>query len=114
MFGSLWEAIGKSIFTDDPNPWKSFANINASALKFGVVNVAAPTFKVLPECFIVGAICGAMGATFVIVNNWMGFFRKYYITKNWMKPVETAIFSIVITTVFFWTPYIFPACTDKV
>jgi hypothetical protein len=52
-------------------------------------------------------MCGVMGALFVIVNNWMGFFRKYYITKTWMRPIETAIFSFVICCVFFWTPYVF-------
>jgi H+/Cl- antiporter ClcA len=85
-------------------------NLNASALKFGVQNISAPTLKILPGCFIVGAICGVMGALFVIVNNWMGFFRKYYITKTWMRPIETGIFSLVITTVFFWTPYVFSRC----
>ena len=90
--------------------WSSALEINASALKFGVVNVSAPTLRVIPGCFIVGAMCGIMGALFVIVNNWMGFFRKYYITKNWMKPIETAIFSFAITTVFFWSPYVFPKC----
>lgn len=51
-----------------------------------------------------------MGAAFVVVNNWMGFFRKYYITKTWMRPIETALFSLAITTVFYWAPFVFPKC----
>jgi len=54
-----------------------------------------------------------MGALFVIVNNWMGFFRKYYITKTWMRPIETGIFSLCITTVFFWAPYVFARCESN-
>jgi hypothetical protein len=55
-------------------------------------------------------MCGVMGALFVIVNNWMGFFRKYYITKTWMRPIETAVFSFVICTTFFWAPFVFASC----
>jgi len=72
--------------------WSATLEINASALKFGVVNVSAPTIRVIPGCFIVGAMCGVMGALFVIVNNWMGFFRKYYITKTWMRPIKLRYF----------------------
>jgi len=51
-----------------------------------------------------------MGAAFVIVNNWMAFFRKYYITKQWMRPIETCIFSFATATVFFWAPYVLGTC----
>ena len=109
MFSALWQTLAH---INNGDGWDAFGDVNASALKFGVVNVSAPTLKVLPGCFIVGAMCGVMGALFVIVNNWMGFFRKYYITKTWMRPLETALFSFVITTTFFWTPYVFSRCDD--
>jgi hypothetical protein len=72
MFSNIWELI----LTSDRT---GILDINSSALKFGTVNVVAPTLRVIPASIIVGAICGIMGGCFVIVNNWMGFFRKYYI-----------------------------------
>jgi len=75
FFSSLWGIVGG----DGGNIFK----INSSALKFGVVQVTAPTIKIIPACMIVGALGGLMGAFFVIINNWMAFFRKFYITKKW-------------------------------
>jgi H+/Cl- antiporter ClcA len=72
--------------------------------------VTAPTIKVVPACIIVGALGGALGAFFVIINNWMAFWRKFYIKKQWWKPLESAFFSILTTTVFFWTPFVFSKC----
>ena len=71
MFSNIW-----GLFKKDHS---GLLDINSSALKFGTVNVVAPTLRVIPAAFIVGAICGVMGGIFVIVNNWMGFFRKFYI-----------------------------------
>jgi H+/Cl- antiporter ClcA len=85
-------------------------DINASSLKFGEIPVISPTINVLPSCVAVGAVCGVLGAYFIIVNNWMGFFRKYYITKPWQKLCEAALFSFLITSVFFWAPYVFSGC----
>jgi hypothetical protein len=105
MFSNIW-----GLFKADHS---GLLDINSSALKFGTVNVVAPTLRVIPASFIVGAICGVMGGIFVIVNNWMGFFRKFYIKKNWMKPLEAVLFSFISTTIFFWAPYIFPQCIDQ-
>jgi chloride channel 7 len=107
MFSGLWETLSH---LNNGDGWDGFGKVNSGALKFGTTNVTAPTLEVIPGNLIVGAMCGVMGALFVIVNNWMGFFRKYYITKTWMRPIETAIFSFVICTTFFWAPFVFAQC----
>jgi len=69
--------------------------------------------KILPACIIVGALGGLLGAFFVIANNWMAFFRKFYITKKWQRPLEAVAFSVLTTTFFFWTPYVYAKCILK-
>ena len=78
--------------------------LSSSVLKFGTTDVTAPTFEVLPGSVIVGAICGILGAIFVIVNSNLGLLRKKYITANWMKIAEAAFFSFITTTTFYWMP----------
>ena len=102
MFSAIWDLPKDGA--------KGIFNINSSSLKFGLEQVTAPTLKILPACFIVGALGGLLGGWFVIINNWMAFFRKFYITTKWWRPLEAGAFSILTTTCFFWAPYVFSRC----
>ena len=68
----------------------------------------------LPSSVITGIITGCMGAGFIVVNTYMGFYRKRYIDKPWKKVLETVFFSFATTFGFFWAPYIFEDCTTDV
>ena len=92
---------------------KGILDLNSASLKFGSEAVTAPTLKVLPAAFIVGILSGLLGALFVIVNNWMGFFRKYYVKNSWLKVFEAVAFSFMISSTTFWAPFMFPQCIDR-
>ena len=81
-------------------------------LKFGTRPVTAPTIDTIPGSIITGAVCGLLGAGFIIVNTYLGLFRKHYITKPWMKIVEAVLFSTVTTTCFYWSPWFANDCTS--
>ena len=85
-------------------------DVSSSVLKFGTDNVTSPTFEVLPGSIIVGAICGCLGAGFVIVNSNLGLLRKKYINSNWKKIAEAAFFSFLTTTTFYWMPLSVNSC----
>lgn len=68
--------------------------------------VTMPTVVQFPIIMIIGAICGLLGAAFVVMNTWTGMFRKSMITRNWLKPIEVALFAFVTATFFFWAPYV--------
>ena len=95
--------------------WAGLLSTNSGVLKFGVggEEIAPPTLKVMPAAFFIGATCGFLGGMFVVVNNMMGFWRKHYITQKWMRPVEAGIFSLIITSFFFWTPFVFANCISN-
>jgi H+/Cl- antiporter ClcA len=57
-----------------------------------------------------GLIGGALGALFINVNTRVNAFRKKILTKPWMKPLETALFCFVTTSVWFWLPYYNQSC----
>ena len=84
--------------------------INSSVLKFGVENIKPATLEVIPGSFITGAICGVMGAVFVLVNSNLGLIRKKYVNTNWKKLLETCLFSIATTTSFYYLPALFMDC----
>jgi len=84
--------------------------INSAVLKFGVQNIAPATLEVIPGCFIVGAICGVMGAVFVIVNSNLGLLRKKYVNASWKKVLEACLFSLMTTSCFYWFPLFFNDC----
>ena len=86
--------------------------INSSVLKFGVEDIAPPTFMTIPGAIAVGVITGLLGGFFVIVNSNMGLLRKKYINANWKKLAEAAFFSFATTSVFYWLPSLVDDCTD--
>ena len=74
-------------------------------LKFGGISVENPDFSTIPCAFIVGIICGLLGALFVVVNsNINKRIRKKYITKNWMRVLEAVLFALATSSAFYWAP----------
>ena len=81
-------------------------------LKFGTTPITAPTIDAIPGSLIIGAIAGLLGAGFIIVNTYLGLFRKAYIKQPWLKVIEAICFSIATTTFFYWSPYFANDCID--
>ena len=48
-----------------------------------------------------------MGAFFISVNTKMAVIRKKILTRNWMKPIETACFCFCTASSFYWISYVF-------
>ena len=84
--------------------------INGSVLKFGIDNISPATLEVLPGSFVVGAITGLLGGVFVLVNSNLGLIRKKYINSNWKKLTEACAFSVMTTSVFYWSAKMFNDC----
>lgn len=78
--------------------------INSSVLKFGVDDISPATMEVIVGSFITGAICGVMGAVFVLVNSNLGLIRKKHINANWKKLLEACLFSLATTSSFYFFP----------
>lgn len=114
LFWKTFACCAMSVFTltvvQSAMAGEEVQEINGAVLKFGTDNISPPTILVLPGSFIVGAICGVMGAIFVIVNSNLAIYRKKYITKSWQKLCEAAFFSIVTTSCFYWIPLLVQDC----
>jgi H+/Cl- antiporter ClcA len=57
-------------------------NVAPAELKFGGVAVESPRFDSIPCAFIVGAVCGLLGAFFVVINSRLFKLRKKHIKTN--------------------------------
>jgi cell division protein FtsX len=55
-----------------------------------------------PAAFVIGAICGLLGALFVYVYSNLMVFRKYYVTTNFRKILEVALISLATSSAFYW------------
>ena len=62
---------------------KNALDVKPVELKFGGINVESPDMASIPCAFIVGVICGLLGAFFVVVNSGINKIRKKFITKGW-------------------------------
>ena len=62
---------------------KNALDVKPVELKFGGINVESPDMASIPCAFIVGVICGLLGAFFVYVNSRINKIRKKFITKGW-------------------------------
>ena len=92
-------------------PYEIF-NWSGSALKFGSLQATKTTkFKhIIPASIILGLLGGFAGAFFIHVNTKINKLRKIYITKSWQKVAETAFFSFVTATLFYWMTWSFHKC----
>ena len=88
-------------------------SVSASALAFhGSAELTAATVTTLPFCLLNGIICGVLGALFVKINCAICVWRKKFITKKWIKPLEAVIFVLLTVTIFFWLPNFYRVCRD--
>jgi len=85
---------------------------NSAVLKFGTVNTTDATLETIPGSIMVGLICGFLGAFFIEVNTYLGYFRKKFITTPTRKVLEVLFFSFMTTTTFFWVPKLFKCAPE--
>ena len=81
-------------------------------LKFGGVAVESPHINSIICAFIVGVVCGLLGAVFVMVNAQLAKIRKKHITKGWQKVLEAVLFAFATSSCFYWAPQIYGTCKD--
>ena len=60
-----------------------------------------------------GVICGILGGLFVKINCKICVWRKKYITRKWIKPLEASFFVLLTVAVFFWLPSLYRVCRDQ-
>ena len=63
------------------------------------------TYQVIPAAIIVGIVGGLIGAFFIAVNFKMNAWRKPILVKEWMKPIETLLWSFITSTCLILVPY---------
>ena len=88
------------------------STISSAVLKFGTTPITSPTIEAIPASIITGTLAGCFGAGFIAVNTYMGMARKKLVTTPIMKIIEAVIFSILTTTVFYWSPFFFKDCIN--
>lgn len=49
---------------------------------------------------VLGVVGGVLGSLFINVNTRMTMFRKKYVTKNWVKVLETGLFAVMTVTTY--------------
>ena len=59
---------------------------------------------------VLGVVCGLLGATFVWVTKLTGRLRAKYVTKNWHKVLEVALFAVTTSLCFFLLVIMFSRC----
>ena len=64
------------------------------------------SYQVIPAALVIGVVGGLLGALFINVNTRMNALRKRLLTTNWIKPVETAIWSFATGFIFILAPYL--------
>lgn len=81
--------------------------MHGSATKFGKTSVDQLSFiQGVPVAIVLGIIGGAAGALFLEVNFKINEIRKSMLTKQWHKPLETAMMVFISASVFFMVPYL--------
>ena len=90
---------------DTANGQKVWA-VQTSVLKFGYVGLTNPTFETILPAIILGVVCGLLGVFFIVVQSYMGMFRKNFVKIRWLKPIETTLICFFTASFFFWAPYL--------
>lgn len=91
----------------------NFEDWTGAQIKFGTDSVAPDgsvikinVIKVLPYGLFLGVSGGLLGALFINVNSRVNDFRKVLLTTKWIKPIETAFFAFMTSSIFFLVPYL--------
>lgn len=80
-------------------------NWSGSTLKFGNERGSTDVNQIylIPAAIFLGVTGGLLGPLFIKVNFAINErIRKRYLTKKWMKPVETFFMCFLTASVFFW------------
>ena len=88
-------------------------DVKPTELKFGDATVESPSMDSIPAAFIVGIVCGLLGAAFVAVNSRLYYIRKKNITTNCQRVMEGMFFALLTSTCFYWAPQIYGECKDN-
>lgn len=89
---------------------------SGSTIKFGAKKTVSSvnTYQDIVAAILIGVIGGAMGAFFIGVNFKMNAWRKVLLKKNWIKPFETALWSIMTSSFFIIVPYLMYITQDDI
>ena len=82
---------------------KSFRNLqvtSAGTVKFGELQNLEVKLEHIHGAFVLGVVGGVLGSFFINVNTRMTILRKKYVTKNWLKVLETGFFAVATVTVY--------------
>lgn len=69
-------------------------------MKFGELQNLEVKLKHIHGAVVLGIVGGVLGSFFINVNTRMTIFRKKYVTKNWLKVVETGLFAVATVSVY--------------
>ena len=85
---------------------------NTGLIKFGT-QITEDNFKLvhLPFVIISGAICGLLGALFVIGNTAVSKLRKRYLQDKWLKVLEAVAMVCITGTIIYVLP-LFIGCSE--
>lgn len=104
MFLALFEAIMHG----------NLNKFSSSTLKFGEIKkLDVSPLEVIPGAIILGVITGIFGSYFVYANFKINAWRARTQNHKWHKPIETFLFAVAITTVFYWAAYLFQTCIPR-
>lgn len=114
---AICEALHIKVMHPDIPKEDFMEKFSGSALKFGTIDKkSANIIELLIAGIILGIIGGLLGSFFIAVNTWTNKLRKQILTKNWMKPIETAAFCFLSASVFYWCIYqtrVYDWCHDE-
>jgi H+/Cl- antiporter ClcA len=86
---------------------------SGGTIKFGELQNLDVKFNHLHGAIMLGIFGGALGSLFINVNTRMTLLRKKYVTKNWVKVVETGFFAVMtVSTYVAFTAFV-GQCIDE-
>ena len=82
---------------------EGFSNLqvtSAGTVKFGELQNLEVKLEHIHGAIVLGVVGGVLGSFFINVNTRMTILRKKYITKNWIRVVETGIFAVLTVSTY--------------